>query len=136
MNKQENTNKKNNNLAYLIAGGAIGAGLAILFAPKSGKETREDISSAANKGLEQAKEFSTSISEKAKTVYHQAQHKALETYSNAKDGINSTISSAQESLSDVVSEVKSLPEKAEKEVAVGLENAAQAVDHQAKKMKA
>ena len=134
MNKQEHTSK--NTLIYLIAGGAIGAGLAMLFAPKSGRETREDISNATLKGFEQAKEFSTNVSEKAKNVYTQAQAKALETYSTAKDGINSTIESAKENFSVAVDEVKSLPEKAENFAAQGLENVALTADQQAKKMKA
>ena len=35
--------KKNNGIGKFLAGAAVGAGLGILFAPKSGKETREDI---------------------------------------------------------------------------------------------
>lgn len=134
MNKQEHTSK--NTLIYLVAGGAIGAGLAILFAPKAGKETRKDISNATIKGIEQAKDFSTNVSEKAKNVYSQVQNKALETYSTAKDGINSTIESAKENFSAAVEEVKALPEKAEDLAAQGLENVAQTADQQARKMKA
>lgn len=134
MNKEEYTMK--NSLVYLVAGGAIGAGLALLFAPKSGKETREDISNATAKGIEQAKDFSTNVSEKAKNVYSQAQAKALETYSTAKDGINSTIETAKETFSTVKEDVKALPEKAEDLAAKGLENVAEKADYQAQKMKA
>lgn len=48
---------KNNGIGKFIAGAAIGAGLGILFAPKSGKETREDISKKLNEIMEQAKEL-------------------------------------------------------------------------------
>jgi gas vesicle protein len=40
----------------LIIGGLIGAALGILYAPKSGKETREGIQHSAEELLEQAKE--------------------------------------------------------------------------------
>lgn len=40
----------------LVIGGLIGAALGILYAPKSGKETREEIRHSAEELLEKAKE--------------------------------------------------------------------------------
>lgn len=40
------------NMVFLLAGMGIGAGLAILFAPKSGKETRRYIARRAEDGRE------------------------------------------------------------------------------------
>jgi gas vesicle protein len=49
-------------VAALIAGGAvIGAGLGVLFAPKSGAETRRDISRYARKTQIQATRWSRAI---------------------------------------------------------------------------
>ena len=61
---------ENNNdlLAGLLIGGLIGAALGILFAPKSGKETREDLASKADELLGMAKE----AIEKSKTAYEKA----------------------------------------------------------------
>ncbi len=39
-------------LVFLLVGGLIGAGIALLYAPKTGRETREDISKLASKGAE------------------------------------------------------------------------------------
>lgn len=56
----------------LIAGGIIGAGVALLFAPQSGKSTRKDISRYARKAKRKAEEvaddFSESISRMVDTV--------------------------------------------------------------------
>jgi len=56
----------------LIAGGIIGAGVALLFAPQSGKATRKDISRYARKAKRRAEEvaddFSESISRMVDTV--------------------------------------------------------------------
>ncbi|NJM52639.1 MAG: YtxH domain-containing protein [Blastocatellia bacterium] len=46
-------------LTYLLIGGGIGAILALLFAPKSGQELREDIADATRKSLEKARSSRT-----------------------------------------------------------------------------
>ena len=47
--------KKNSGIGKFLAGAAVGAGLGILFAPKSGKETRADIKKKIDEVLEQVK---------------------------------------------------------------------------------
>lgn len=50
-----------------LSGAAIGAGLALLFAPKSGKETRQQIKNMATKVGDEVKENYEKISEKTKS---------------------------------------------------------------------
>ncbi|PKN20266.1 MAG: hypothetical protein CVU71_00255 [Deltaproteobacteria bacterium HGW-Deltaproteobacteria-6] len=45
----------NNLIKGVVVGSLIGAGLGILYAPKSGKETREQIGNSARDVLEKAK---------------------------------------------------------------------------------
>ncbi len=45
-------NNGGSNIAFFLAGAGIGAILALLFAPKSGKETRDYISQRANESRE------------------------------------------------------------------------------------
>jgi len=56
-------------LKGLFIGGLIGVVLGILFAPKSGKETREDIIRKTDEFLDQAKEGYENALEKGKTIY-------------------------------------------------------------------
>lgn len=49
--------KKNSGLGKFLAGAAVGAGLGILFAPKSGKETRADIKNKIDEIIAQAKQL-------------------------------------------------------------------------------
>jgi gas vesicle protein len=56
-------------LKGLFIGGLIGMALGILFAPKSGKETREDITRKANDLLTKAKEEYEKAAEKSKLAY-------------------------------------------------------------------
>lgn len=71
-------------LTYLIIGGGIGAVIALLFAPKSGKELREDIADASRKGLEKGKEAAAQLQERAGEYYETGRERASELYQNAQ----------------------------------------------------
>jgi len=53
----------------LVIGGLIGAAIGILFAPKSGKETRQDIADKTDELLSRAKEEYEKALEKSKAAY-------------------------------------------------------------------
>jgi len=72
-------------LTYLLVGGGIGAILALLFAPKSGQELREDIADATRKGLEKSKEAAAHLQEKAGEYYEVSREKASELYQTAAE---------------------------------------------------
>ena len=72
-------------LTYLIIGGGIGAVIALLFAPKSGKELREDIADASRKGLEKGKEAASQLQERAGEYYETGRERASELYQTAQD---------------------------------------------------
>jgi len=72
-------------LTYLIIGGGIGAVIALLFAPKSGKELREDIADVSKKGLEKSKEAAAQLQERAGEYYETGREKAGELYQTAQE---------------------------------------------------
>lgn len=72
-------------LTYLLIGGGIGAVLALLFAPKSGQELREDIAVATKKGIEKSKETASHLQEAAEDYYEVTRDRASELYETAQD---------------------------------------------------
>jgi gas vesicle protein len=74
-----------NKLTYLLIGGGIGAVIALLFAPKSGTELREDIADATRKGLEKSKEAAAQLQERAGEYYEVGRERASEIYQTAQE---------------------------------------------------
>ena len=72
-------------LTYLLIGGGIGAILALLFAPKSGQELREDIAEATKKGIEKGKETAGQLQDAASDYYEVTREKASEIYHTAQE---------------------------------------------------
>jgi gas vesicle protein len=56
-------------LISFLAGAAIGSGLALLFAPKSGREVREQIKDLTEDAVGKIKEYARDAQEKIKTTY-------------------------------------------------------------------
>jgi gas vesicle protein len=59
-------------LAGLLIGGLIGTALGVLYAPKSGKETRDEITGKAKELLGRAKEGYEEAIERSKSAYDAA----------------------------------------------------------------
>ena len=72
-------------LTYLLIGGGIGAILALLFAPKSGQELREDIADATKRGIEKGKETAAHLQEAASDYYEVTRERASEAIHSAQE---------------------------------------------------
>ncbi len=53
----ENNEKKSHGLGKFLAGAAVGVGLGVLFAPKSGKETRKELKEKFEEMVKKVKEI-------------------------------------------------------------------------------
>ena len=74
-------------LTFLLIGAGIGAALALLFAPKSGRELRGDIADVTKRGLDAAGEGVRRVSERASDLYETGADKAAEVYGTARDKV-------------------------------------------------
>jgi hypothetical protein len=70
-------------LTFLLIGAGIGATLALLFAPKSGRELRGDIADYTKRGVDAAGEQARVIGERATELYGTAASRATAAYGTA-----------------------------------------------------
>ena len=85
----------------LLAGAAIGAGIGMLLAPKSGAELREQLSGRANDLAEKASEQYR----RATSVANDAAERGREIYGKASDAVNRGAKEAQRYVRDTANAV-------------------------------
>ncbi len=95
MNDKHQTNRRdkmaeNNKNAlvgalFLVAGGIIGAGVALLFAPQSGKATRKDISRFAKKAKRRAEDVVDDFSDNVSRIVDVVSDTAEDILDKGKD---------------------------------------------------
>jgi gas vesicle protein len=71
----------------IILGGVIGAAIGILYAPQSGRKTRQDISRKAEKLLTEAKEEYEAALKKSSKAYESAVKQLKHLESSAKEKV-------------------------------------------------
>jgi gas vesicle protein len=87
-------------IAGLFAGGVIGASLALLYAPKSGKEFRADLKEKADHLIEDADEYLQAAQAKAGQIVSEAKKRSDQLISNAKQKADTLLVDAEKVISD------------------------------------
>jgi len=72
-------------LTCFAIGATVGAVVALLFAPKAGRELRQDVADATRKGVDRARETGSQLSARAGEYYETATSKAGELASSARE---------------------------------------------------
>jgi gas vesicle protein len=96
----------------LVAGGIIGAGVALLFAPQTGKKTRRDIVRIAKK----------------------TKHKAEDVVDNFTDTISDLVDAVGEKASGILEQGKDMAYDAKKEVLRAIEDGQARLEKQRSKL--
>ena len=81
-------------LVSFVAGAALGAGLALLYAPKSGRDMREAIADMADDAVDKIKEYTKEAQEKIKTAVEESK----ETVNEKKSILASAIEAGREAM--------------------------------------
>lgn len=87
-------------IGWFIAGLGLGALVGVLYAPKSGKETRESILQGASEG----KDFVVNRGREASGKVGKWVDKGRETLNRQKDQFNSAMEAGKQAYRDAVSE--------------------------------
>lgn len=98
---------KNIALAFLV-GGLIGAGIALLYAPQAGTDTRRDLSRTAKR----------------------IKRRTVEVVDDTIDNINDFVDSVKDVTSDIIERSSDLTESARKEIVRTFENSQKAIGKQ------
>jgi gas vesicle protein len=109
MAENSSTSSAVDRLTYLLIGAGIGATVALLFAPKSGRELRGDIADASRKGIDYTTENARRLQERAGELYDTTSTKAQDLYgqttSRAQELIEAgkqTVASKREQLTAAI----------------------------------
>jgi gas vesicle protein len=93
-------------LAYFLVGGGIGAVIALLFAPRSGRETREIIAQRATESRERVLSASRNVGEKVSTYID----KGKEVVSTQREQIAAAIEAGKQAYRDEKAKSQVSPE--------------------------
>ena len=83
-------------IAYFAIGSAVGAVVALLFAPKPGRELRTDIADATRKGVDRTRDAAQTIGTKAGEYYEVSRERAAVAYTAASHKAGEVARTARE----------------------------------------
>ena len=87
-----------NKLSYFFLGLGLGVAVGVLFAPKSGTETRELLRSKANEGADFAKRRAAELRDQAA----EALDKGKQTVQRHKDNLSAAVEAGKQAYRDAV----------------------------------
>jgi gas vesicle protein len=90
-------------LIGLLIGGAIGAIAGLLFAPKSGRELRQDIKNKSDEYLDDAERYVADARTKAKDLINEGKKRSERLISDAKTKSDELLKDAEKIFSDAKS---------------------------------
>lgn len=109
-------------IAKVTAGSVLGAGLGILFAPKSGKETREDIKNATIDGVNYITENATTLANTVKEKSAELKEKVADKYEefsnrNMTEILPAVFDDFEEKIEDAKEKVEEVAEELKEKIA-------------------
>jgi gas vesicle protein len=120
-------------LTFLLIGAGIGATLALLFAPKSGRELRDDIADYTKRGVDAAGERARVIGDRATELYGTASAKASEAYGAAAGRVSDAYGTAREKVVAGAETVSEVAARQKEQIAAAIEAGKQAYREEKRK---
>lgn len=120
-------------LTFLLVGAGIGATLALLFAPKSGRELRGDIADYTKRGVDAAGEQARVLGGRASELYGTAASKASEVYGTAAGRVTEAYGTARERVAASAGSVSEVAARQKEQIAAAIEAGKQAYREEKRK---
>jgi len=100
MSTEEDNGMSKGLIIGLLAGGVLGAVIALLYAPKPGKELRADIKNKAGEMIDDAEEYINVAKSKAVDIINEGKKRSENLITEAKKRAESLLGDAEKILSD------------------------------------
>jgi gas vesicle protein len=120
-------------LTFLLIGAGIGATLALLFAPKSGRELRGDIADYTKRGVDAAGEQARILGDRASELYGTAASRAADVYGTAAGKVSGAYGSAREKVVAGAGTVSEVAGRQKEQIAAAIEAGKQAYREEKRK---
>ena len=120
-------------LTFLLIGAGIGATLALLFAPKSGRELRGDIADYTRRGVDAAGESARQVGTRASELYDNASERVQGAYGTARDRAQTAYSTARDRVSQGADAVADIASRQKDQLQAAIEAGKQAYREEKRK---
>jgi gas vesicle protein len=120
-------------LTYLLIGAGIGATLALLFAPKSGRELRGDIADYTKRGVDAAGEGARAIGSRANDIYGTASEKVAGAYGAASERVVGAYGVAREKVNQGAEAIGDVAARQKEQIQAAIEAGKQAYREEKRK---
>jgi|SRR5699024_2324676 len=107
----------NNNLSFItgaLIGSVVGAGLALVFAPKTGRELRSDINRGTRQAMDKADDLRVTVQEKGSEYMDQARIKGSELKEKSSEMTKQVTEKSKDVAQDVKDKSQQVADKAKK----------------------
>lgn len=111
----DNDNNKSSFLIGFLAGSVVGAVIALLYAPKPGKELRADIKTKTGEFVDNADEYISAAKHKAVDIINEGKKKSEGLIAEAKKRAESLLGDAEKILTDTRTKSPSSSESSKNE---------------------
>jgi len=121
MSVEEDNGMRKGLVVGLLAGGVLGAVIALLYAPKPGKELRADIKNKAGEMMDDAESYINVAKSKAVDIINEGKKRSENLITEARKRAESLLGDAEKILSDAKERVSAEETKIKGAVRAGAE---------------
>ncbi len=114
-------NNGGDKLVYFLIGAGIGAVTALLFAPKPGSELRADLADATKRSLDQARDSTRELNERAAELYQTSVERANELAARSREAVTDLNARSRDTVNELTERGKELVNRQKSQIQAALE---------------